>query len=245
MTGENVPPADGPDPGERLDLTRIRIDYVDAATGEVPEADALGAGWFAPLQAWLAAAIAAPEVAEPNAMVLATIDPDGRPRTRTVLCKGVEPDGIRWYTNYSSAKGRALAHTPFASATFLWQPLLRQVHLRGPVRRTDPEETQTYWRARPRGAQLGAWASAQSRPLASRDELGRNYAAAEARFAGIEPIPVPGDWGGYVLAPVEVEFWRGGHDRLHDRLVVDCPAAGDRPALGGADPGWRVRRLQP
>ena len=162
-------------------------------------------------------------------MVLATVKA-GRPVSRSVLCKGVDEDGITFFTNYDSAKGDELAVTPYASATFPWYLLNRQFHIRGSVTKVDPQDTENYWNNRPRGSQLGAWASHQSRPIASRAALVDQLAEVTARFADYEQVPVPPNWGGYRIAPDEVEFWQGREDRLHNRIRV----------VGG-----RIERLQP
>lgn len=209
----------------------MRVEY--PARGAAPDEVVVADGWLPLLQAWIDDAATA-GLTEPNAMVLATVDEGGRPSTRTVLCKGLGEDGLRWFTNYGSGKGRDLAARPYASATFPWFPLYRQVHLRGPVRKLSAAQVQEYWDARPRGAQLGAWASAQSQPIASRADLERQFADAEARFDGVELIPVPEFWGGYLLVPERVEFWQGGKDRLHHRI-----------RLTARDGDWDVERLQP
>lgn len=192
----------------------------------------LDGGWAALLRSWIGDAERL-GVAEPNAMVLATLESDGAagyPVSRSVLCKDVADTGITFFTNYDSAKGAELAATPFASATFPWYRLGRQFHIRGPVTKTDPSDTAAYWSKRPRGSQLGAWASQQSRPISSRAALLDQLAEVSARFAGVEHIPVPPHWGGYVIAPHVVEFWQGREDRIHNRIRVI---------------GDRVERLQP
>lgn len=209
----------------------MRVEY--PARGAAPDEDAVSGGWLQLLETWIDDAATA-GLTEPNAMVLATVDSNGRPSTRTVLCKGLGDDGIRWFTNYGSNKGRDLDARPYASGTFPWYPLYRQVHLRGPVRKLERAQVQEYWDDRPRGAQLGAWASAQSRPIASRAALEQQFADAAARFDGVAHVPVPENWGGYVLAPERVEFWQGGKDRLHHRIM-----------LTARDGRWDVERLQP
>lgn len=182
----------------------------------------LAGGWEPLLRHWIEQATAV-GIAEPNAMVLATVThiaETPRPVTRTVLCKGLSPEGVTFYTNYDSAKGAQLTAVPFASATFVWPALGRQVHLRGPVERVPAETTAAYWRSRPRDSQLGAWASHQSRPIASRADLDRALAETLARFADVDDIPVPPHWGGYLLRPDEVEFWQGRQGRLHNRISV-------------------------
>nr|VTO98420.1 Pyridoxine/pyridoxamine 5'-phosphate oxidase [Mycobacterium riyadhense] len=192
------------------------------------DTDWLADGWLALFRKWIGDAERA-GLAEPNAMVLATVA-DGRPVSRSVLCKGADETGITFFTNYDSAKGAELAATPYASATFPWYQLGRQVHVRGPVRRVDPQVTRDYWSKRPRGSQLGAWASHQSRPIASRAALLGQLAEVSARFAETEQVPVPPNWGGYVIAPEVVEFWQGRENRLHNRIRV----------IGG-----HIERLQP
>ncbi|KMO74199.1 pyridoxamine 5'-phosphate oxidase [Mycolicibacterium chubuense] len=199
----------------------MRVEYgsVEKDGSSDLDADWLDVGWVALLNSWLADAGQA-GVAEPNAMVVGTVDAAGRPVTRTVLCKSVTESGITFYTNYESAKGEHLAAQPYASATFPWYALGRQVHLRGPVTKVPAAETADYWAKRPRGSQLGAWASAQSRPIASREALRAQLAEVTERFAGSETVPVPPHWGGYLIAPDEVEFWQGRENRLHNRIRV-------------------------
>lgn len=189
------------------------------------------AGWITLLRKWLVEAEAA-GVAEPNAMVVGTVDAGGRPMTRTVLCKSVDPEGVTFYTNYDSAKGADLAAHPYASVTFPWYAMGRQVHVRGPVTKVSPEATARYWAHRPRGSQLGAWASAQSSPIASREALMGKLAEVTERFADVDTVPVPPHWGGYLVAPAEVEFWQGRENRVHNRIRVVLD-------------GGRVERLQP
>jgi pyridoxamine 5'-phosphate oxidase len=186
------------------------------------DADWVADGWIVLLRSWLADAERA-GIAEPNAIVVGTVDARGRPDTRTVLCKGVDESGITFYTNYGSAKGEHLATTPYASATFPWFALGRQVHVRGPVTKVAPEVTASYWAKRPRGSQLGAWASHQSQPVASREALLGQLAEVTERFAGVAEVPVPPNWGGYVIAPESVEFWQGRENRVHNRIRVAGP----------------------
>ena len=199
------------------------------------DAEALVDGWDVLLHKWLGDAEQA-GLAEPNAMVVGTVDVSGRPMTRTVLCKGVDRTGITFFTNYDSAKGEQLAETPYASATFPWVVLGRQVHLRGPVSKIPPEDTAAYWSQRPRGSQLGAWASHQSQPIESRAALLAQLAQVSERFAGDGPVPVPPNWGGYRITPEAIEFWQGRENRLHNRIRVT--------GRGGSGLS-RVERLQP
>ncbi|MFE1596232.1 pyridoxamine 5'-phosphate oxidase [Nocardia sp. NPDC058705] len=208
------------------DLATMRVDYGDPLT--VPAADAdldpswVADGWEPLLRRWIDEARTL-GVAEPNAMVLATVSlagPVPRPVARTVLCKGLSPEGVTFYTNYESAKGTQLAADPYAAASFVWPALARQVHVRGVTERVSAEVTAAYWAQRPRESRLGAWASQQSQPVASRAELDRTLAETTARFADVDDIPVPPFWGGYLLCPDEVEFWQGRRGRLHNRVVV-------------------------
>lgn len=196
----------------------MRVEYgsVEKDASADLDADWLADGWLALLDRWIADAQQS-GVAEPNAMVLATVD-DGHPVTRSVLCKSIDADGVTFYTNYESAKGRELAAVPYASVTFPWYALGRQVHIRGPVHKVSRAETEQYWARRPRGAQLGAWASAQSEPIDSRAALLAKLAEVTERFAGIEQIPVPPHWGGYRIVPEVVEFWQGRENRIHNRI---------------------------
>ncbi len=208
----------------------MRVEYGSVEKDGSPDLDVdwLDDGWLALLRNWISDAERA-GVAEPNAMVLATVA-DGRPVSRSVLCKGADETGITFFTNYESAKGVELAATPYASVTFPWYQLGRQVHVHGPVSKVDPQVTEDYWAKRPRGSQLGAWASHQSQPIASRAALLGQLAEVTARFADVERVPVPPGWGGYLIAPELVEFWQGRENRLHNRIRV----VGDQ-----------VERLQP
>lgn len=198
----------------------MRVDY-----GEPDDlgVDALAGGWLPLARQWLSDAIDA-QLPEPNAIVLGTVDDRGHPATRTVLCKGLDIAGLVFYTNYGSDKGRALAANPYASATFPWIAIARQLTVRGRVVMVDAATTESYWRTRPRGSQLGAWASRQSRPVGSRDELAAQLAEVTARFDGAE-VPVPSNWGGYRIEPETVEFWQGRTSRMHNRIRL-TPASG-------------------
>ena len=199
----------------------MRVEYGSAEKDGSHDLDAdwLADGWVALLRKWLADAETA-GVAEPNAMVVGTVDGEGRPATRSVLCKSVDDTGITFFTNYDSAKGEELASTPYASATFPWFLLGRQVHVRGPVTKVSAEVTADYWRHRPRGSQLGAWASQQSHPIASRAALLDQLADVTQRFADLDEVPVPPNWGGYLIAPDVVEFWQGRENRVHNRIRI-------------------------
>ena len=212
-------------------LARMRVDY---RRDELDVGD-LADTWYEQLARWLEDATAA-GVVEPNAMVLATAGDDGTPSSRTVLCKDVDERGVVFYTNYTSAKSRELRTLRRAAATFPWLAIQRQVSLRGDVERVTPEETRAYWVTRPRGSQLGAWASAQSTYVRDRDALDTALAATERRFAGTDEVPVPPHWGGWRIVPDRIEFWQGRTNRMHDRLCFE---------QNPVDRMWRVRRLAP
>jgi pyridoxamine 5'-phosphate oxidase len=212
-------------------LADMRVDY---RRDELDVGD-LAPTWHEQLVRWLSEAQEA-GVVEPNAMVLATVGDDGLPNARTVLCKGVDARGVVLYTNYTSAKSHELAATGRAAATFPWYAQQRQAIVRGGVERASAAETRAYWATRPRGSQLGAWASAQSSPVPDRAALDAALAATERRFAGEAEVPVPPHWGGWRIVPERVEFWQGRANRMHDRLRFE---------LDPVDRSWRVRRLAP
>ncbi|MEH3134352.1 MAG: pyridoxamine 5'-phosphate oxidase [Mycolicibacterium neoaurum] len=218
---------------EPEELARMRAEYgsVEKDGSADLDADWLADGWLALFDRWLSDARTA-GLTEPNAMVVGTVDAQGRPATRTVLCKGATEAGITFFTNYDSDKGEQLAIQPYASATFPWYGLGRQVHIRGPVEKVSAADTADYWAKRPRGSQLGAWASRQSHPIASRAVLLDQLVDVTARFAETESVPVPPNWGGYLIAPEVVEFWQGRENRVHNRIRV-------------TDAGARIARLQP
>ncbi|GAA1764160.1 pyridoxamine 5'-phosphate oxidase [Streptomonospora arabica] len=179
-------------------------------------------------------------LAEPNAMVVATVEPDGAPRARTVLLKGYDRSGLRFFTNYGSRKGRALADEPRLAAVFPWHAIRRQVLVRGRGERLTDAENDAYFRTRPRGSQIGAWASErQSGRVADRGELDALYAEFGDVWSGGEEIPRPAYWGGYRVQVEEVEFWQGRADRMHDRFRYTL-------ATGGPEDGvWELDRLAP
>ena len=189
---------------------------------------------FALFDAWLAEA-GKSEPNDPNAMALATVDADGLPDARMVLLKGFDARGLVFYTNEESAKGRQLAAMPKAAALFHWKSLRRQIRLRGAVTLVSDEEADAYFASRPRASRIGAWASAQSRPLESRLALEMAIARHAARF-GLGEVPRPAYWRGFRLAPVAIEFWRDGAFRLHDRIAFTRTAT---------DAPWRRERLYP
>lgn len=157
-------------------------------------------------------------VLEPTAMTLATVDADGRPQARTVLMRGIDERGFRFYTNYGSRKARALDSNPNAALVLLWKELGRQIKIEGRVERISTEESAAYFATRPRGHRIAAWASKQSEPVASRSEMEAAFRAAEERFEGVEEVPLPDHWGGFLLRPEIVEVWNGRSNRMHDRF---------------------------
>jgi pyridoxamine 5'-phosphate oxidase len=207
----------------------LRRTYERAALDE----STIAPTWLEQLRSWFDDAVQLAGSPEPNAMQVATVDDAGRPTVRTVLAKAIDERGVTFYTNYGSVKARDLDARPYAAAQFVWLAHERQVRLSGPVQRVSAAETETYFHSRPRGSQLGAWASPQSQVIASRAVLERAYAEAERRFADGE-VPVPDHWGGYLLTPDSVEFWQGRPDRLHDRLRFR--------RSGGT---WTLERLAP
>ena len=189
--------------------------------------------WLALFGAWFADASETLSYTEANAMQVATADATGRPSVRTVLLKGFDHRGVVFFTNYDSAKGRDLAGRPYAAAVLAWVPLERQVRFSGPCTPVRRAEAEAYFATRPRGSQLGAWASPQSQVVPSRGELDRLEQEVTARFEGSD-VPAPPHWGGFLLAADTVEFWQGRRDRMHDRL---------RYRREGAV--WRIERLAP
>lgn len=183
-------------------------------------------------QAWFAAASGA-GLATPEAMTLATADSDGAPSARIVLLKRVDR-GFVFYTNYGSRKGRELEANPRAALVLHWQPLGRQVRVEGDVERVSEEESARYFATRPRGGQIGAWASAQSSPLESSEALRTRVAELATHYEGAS-VPLPPFWGGYRLVPDRIEFWQHGEDRLHDRLAYERTPSGE----------WEITRLAP
>lgn len=176
----------------------------------------------------------AADLIEPNAMVLATCTPAGKPSARVVLLKEFGNDGFVFYTNYLSRKGRELERNRFAAVTFYWAELERQVRIEGIVAKTEQSQSEQYFSSRPRASRLGAWVSQQSDVVSSREDIEATLEELEERFSGEDEIPTPEHWGGYRLEPEVLEFWQGRPNRLHDRLVYR--KSGD---------AWILERLWP
>lgn len=208
-----------------------REDYGSEALDEFD----LSGGPFAIFHRWLDDAVAA-GIFEPTAFVLGTLSAHGAPQARTVLLRELADQGFKFFTNYESRKGVGIEQDPRVSMVFGWYPIYRQVLVEGTAFRVSPEESDAYFATRPRGSQIGAWASRQSSPMATRQELEQQVAEVTERFEGVDPLPRPDFWGGYVVVPHRIEFWKGRSSRLHDRIVFTRSAESDQ---------WQLQRLQP
>jgi pyridoxamine 5'-phosphate oxidase len=211
------------------DPAGMRRDYQRSQLDE----SAVPATWLPLFQQWFDDAVSELDSIEANAMQVATVDASGHPAVRTVLLKAFDGRGVVFFTNYESAKASDLQARPYAAAVLAWVGLQRQVRLSGPVTRVDRAETEAYFATRPRGSQLGAWASPQSSIVASRAALDELERQATERFAG-QYVPAPEHWGGYRIAPESVEFWQGRQDRMHDRIRYQRDGA-----------AYRIDRLAP
>lgn len=208
----------------------MRLEYAEQG---LSRAD-LAPDWLSQFSRWFREAVEA-DLPEPNAMVVSTADPRGRPSSRTVLLKAYDERGFVFYTNYESRKGTEALANPYASLLFPWFPMRRQVVVCGRVERVERAETEAYFARRPRGSQLGAWASPQSQVVPDRAALEERFAAVAERFAPGTPVPAPPNWGGLRVVPDTVEFWHGRASRLHDRLRYRRLGTGE----------WIVERLAP
>lgn len=206
----------------------LRIDYTQL---ELTESD-VNDSPFIQFSLWLEQALKA-QVPEPNATTLSTVL-DGRPSARVVLLRGLEGDGLLFFTNYASRKGQELAKNPFACMTFFWPELERQIRVEGKIVKATEAVSDAYFFSRPRGNRLGAWASPQSEVIENRDFIERLSAVFEAQYPADSLIPRPPHWGGYVLIPDAFEFWQGRASRLHDRIRYRL-----------MDGEWKIERLAP
>lgn len=184
-------------------------------------------------ESWMQQAVKA-EVPEPTAMSVATVDKSGQPSLRTVLLKAVDERGFVFCTNYESRKGQELAENSNAALLFFWKELERQVSIRGLTRKVSAEESEAYFKVRPVGSQLGAWVSQQSSVVENRETLEKKFQELENKYSG-QQIPLPPNWGGYIVAPVTIEFWQGRVNRLHDRFRY----------AKQTDGAWKIERLSP
>jgi pyridoxamine 5'-phosphate oxidase len=210
-------------------LARLRKEYTSAGLTE----SAADPDPIAQFRRWFDAALAA-DLHEPNAMTLATATPEGRPSARIVLLKGFDERGFVFYTSYEGRKSEEIEANPLCALVFYWGELERQVRVEGRLSRIPEEESDEYFGNRPRGSQLGAWASEQSRPVEGRNPLEERLRNLEAEYEGRE-VPRPPFWGGYRVEPEVIEFWQGRENRLHDRLVYRRSDDGE----------WERERLQP
>lgn len=178
------------------------------------------------------------EVLEPTAMVLSTVSAEGQPSSRVVLLKDLDSNGFVFYTNYSSKKGVELSQNARASLLFFWPELQRQVRIEGEVKRVNPEQSTTYFQSRPKGSQLGAWASPQSQVVPHREFLDERIEEMEKKFEGLEVLPRPEHWGGFSLIPNRIEFWQGRGSRMHDRIRYERTSS-------SVTSEWKIERLAP
>lgn len=211
------------------DIASIRINYSRQALSE----DSVSHDPLDQFKVWLNEAIVS-EVLEPTALVLSTVSADCRPSARVVLLKEVSADGFVFFTNYKSRKGQELGQRPAGAMTFFWAELERQVRIEGSISKVSGEVSDAYYHSRPRGSQIGAWASPQSSEISSREELEKADQKFNEQFAGLDVVPRPEHWGGYVLKPERIEFWQGRPNRLHDRILFELE-----------NNSWKRKRLAP
>lgn len=212
-----------------LDVASLRRNY---ALQTLSEADVLHDP-ISQFAVWFEEALNS-QLMEPNAMTLATADREGRPSARIVLLKGFDKQGFLFFTNYESRKGQELAENPQAALLFAWLELERQIRIEGAVEKVTPEESKIYFQSRPKGSQIGAWASPQSHVIEGREILERRVAELRVEYEHEEKLPPPPFWGGYRLKPNRIEFWQGRESRLHDRICYTREKE-----------NWKIERLAP
>ena len=216
-----------------MKIDDLRTEYMRATLDE----SSVAADPLRQFELWFGEAVNA-QVPEPTAMTLATVGAEGAPSARIVLLKGADERGFTFFTNYDSRKGRELATRPRAALLFFWPELERQIRIEGTVGKVDAAESGAYFAGRPRGSQLGAWASPQSAPIADRSALEARFAEVAARYRDEStPVPRPPHWGGYRVVPESIEFWQGRPSRLHDRIRYRRTRS--------EQPAWIVERLAP
>lgn len=186
-------------------------------------------------KAWFEVAKNTPEIYESNAMTIASVSATGHPSTRTVLLKGIQENGLLFYTNYNSRKGKELAENPNISVLFYWGYLHQQIRIEGTVEKISPEKSTQYFQSRPKGSQIGAWASPQSQVIESRTILSEKLNELEKQYKDQAQLPRPEHWGGYLIQPRYWEFWQGQRNRLHDRICYTL----------GEEKSWKIERLAP
>lgn len=207
----------------RRDYSSAALDITDVASNP-----------FEQFGKWFKEALSS-EVLEPNAMTLSTADKNGKPSARIVLLKGFDKDGFVFYTNYGSAKAAELLENPQAALTFLWLELQRQVRIDGTVEKVSCQESEKYFQSRPKGSQIGAYASPQSQVIEDRTILEKNVEELTAKYQDVDVLPLPDNWGGYRVKPTLIEFWQGRPSRLHDRMVYQRQE----------NDNWKIERLAP
>ena len=210
-------------------IADMRENY-DRATLDEEHANADGMKQF---HIWFQEAIDE-NVVEPNAMTLSTINKHGNPASRTLLLKGLEEERLLFYTNYNSNKAQEMDANPNVSICFLWKEMQRQVRITGKAIKTSKAQSEAYFKSRPKGSQIGAWVSPQSRSIPNKAYLAERKEAMIEKFKDVDEVPLPDFWGGYYLEPDTIEFWQGRPDRLHDRLLYTKEAE-----------KWKIERIAP